>query len=418
VAIALEWPAAEELPRLARLSFRPGEPLQATLFNLVESAANALLAQRVRTSSLRDLKVHVTVLYDPAMHGTVSDVDFAGFDPRQRALLVMENAKTAWVFDPQRSPAELLESASRAARVASPAAASVLSLAALSTEASVTVSNVPRPQVGPNVRPPAVAGSFYPADAGELSRLLDDLLADGHSLPESWDAALLPHAGLRYSGRIAAAVLQRIKIPDTVIVIGPKHTRLGVEWAVAPHDRWSLPGGSVESDPELARQLADTIGGLQLDSLAHQQEHGIEVELPLLARLAPHARVVGIALGGGDLERCRDFASGLTDFVRRQPKRPLLIISSDMNHFATDQENRRLDEMALQALERLDPADLYQTVTAHNISMCGVLPAVIVLETLRQLETLEKADRVAYATTADVTGDKSRVVGYAGMLFR
>ena len=88
-----------------------------------------------------------------------------------------------------------------------------------------------------------------------------------------------------------------------------------------------------------------------------------------------------------------------------------------MNHFATDAENRRLDALALAALERLDPAALHETVTGNNISMCGVLPAVIVLETLRLLGRLEQAERVGYATTADVTGDTSRVVGYAGMLF-
>jgi AmmeMemoRadiSam system protein B len=88
-----------------------------------------------------------------------------------------------------------------------------------------------------------------------------------------------------------------------------------------------------------------------------------------------------------------------------------------MNHFATDEENRRLDEMALSALDGLDPEEVYETVTGNGISMCGLLPAVIVLETLRLLGNLRKAERVGYATTADVTGDSSRVVGYAGMLF-
>ena len=89
-----------------------------------------------------------------------------------------------------------------------------------------------------------------------------------------------------------------------------------------------------------------------------------------------------------------------------------------MNHFATDRENRRLDEIALQAMERLDPAHLLATVTEHNISMCGVLPAVIVMETLRQLGGLRDSERVGYATSADVSGDTSRVVGYAGMLLK
>jgi AmmeMemoRadiSam system protein B len=127
--------------------------------------------------------------------------------------------------------------------------------------------------------------------------------------------------------------------------------------------------------------------------------------------------VVGIALGAGDLDRCRRLAGGLADVLRGRPDPPLLVISSDLNHYADDAENRRLDAIALAALERLDPAHVYEEVTRHKISMCGLLPAVVVLETLRQLGTLRKSQRVAYATSADVTGDPSRVVGYAGMLF-
>jgi AmmeMemoRadiSam system protein B len=94
----------------------------------------------------------------------------------------------------------------------------------------------------------------------------------------------------------------------------------------------------------------------------------------------------------------------------------LLLISSDMNHFATEEENRRLDQIALGAMESLDPARLLETVRRHDISMCGVLPAVIVMETLRQLGKLHRSERVAYGTSADVSGDTSRVVGYAGLL--
>jgi AmmeMemoRadiSam system protein B len=107
----------------------------------------------------------------------------------------------------------------------------------------------------------------------------------------------------------------------------------------------------------------------------------------------------------------------LAEVLRRQAERPLLVISSDLNHYASDSENRRLDALALAALEGLDPAALYETVGQRHISMCGLLPAIVVLETLRELGTLQRCQRVAYTTSADVTGDTSRVVGYAGMLF-
>jgi AmmeMemoRadiSam system protein B len=358
----------------------------------------------------------VTFLHDPALHGTVATPHLAGLEPRERVVLVLERNKSALVFDPQRSADELLAEAASQARVTHPATAPVFSLAAISDGAALTVSTVPQPVRGPAVRPAAVAGAFYDADPAALARTVDELLA-GERGQEEWPAAMVPHAGLRFSGRIAADVLRRIKIPKHVIVIGPKHTPLGMEWAVAPHQTWELPGGSIESDFMLARKLCQAIPGLEMDAAAHQREHAVEVELPLLARLAPQSRVVGIAIGHGDLESCRRFAEGLAGLLRERDEMPLLLISSDMNHFAADAENRRLDELALAALERRDPEGLHRTVNEHSISMCGVLPAVIVLETLRLLGRLKRARRVAYATTADVTGDTSRVVGYAGMLF-
>jgi AmmeMemoRadiSam system radical SAM enzyme/AmmeMemoRadiSam system protein B/AmmeMemoRadiSam system protein A len=400
----------------SQTSLRPGLPLQATLFALVQSAAQALAAQRITVDGFNALQIGVTFLHDPVLHGTVATPHLAGLDPRRRAALVLERNKSALLFDPQRTADELLAETASQARVTHPATAAVFSLAAVSNAAPVSASTAPQPVRGPAVRPAAVAGAFYDIDPAALAHTVDELLA-GERSHEEWSAALVPHAGLKFSGRIAAAVLRRIKIPKHVIVIGPKHTQLGMDWAVAPHQTWALPGGVVESDFILARRLCQAIPGLEMDAAAHQREHAVEVELPLLARLAPQTKVVGIAIGHGDLDSCRRFAEGLAGLLRDRDELPLLLISSDMNHFATDAENRRLDALALAALERRDPEALYRAVNEHSISMCGVLPAVIVLETLRLLGRLRKAERVGYATSADVTGDTSRVVGYAGMLF-
>jgi AmmeMemoRadiSam system protein B len=261
-----------------------------------------------------------------------------------------------------------------------------------------------------------VAGRFYPADAAQLAALVDECLPATGRPPQAWPAAMVPHAGLVYSGRIAAHTLSRVQIPRTVIVIGPKHTPHGVDYAVAPHAAWSIPGATLPGDPGLAKQLCDAIDGWQLDAAAHAAEHAIEVELPFIARLAPQAKIVGVALGAADWDRCRRFAAQLGHFLRTLPEQPLLVISSDMNHFASDAENRRLDEIALTAMETLDAERLYRTVTGNRISMCGLVPAVIVMQALCELSLLGRAERVAYATSADVSGDTSRVVGYAGML--
>jgi AmmeMemoRadiSam system radical SAM enzyme/AmmeMemoRadiSam system protein B/AmmeMemoRadiSam system protein A len=396
-----------------QLSLRPGVPLQATLFQLCEQAAQTLGRANLPLNSIR---VGLTVFSDPAMHGTVDEPDLRGLNPANRALLLIEHDKNAWIYAPSLSPEDQFGVVTSRVRVLHPGQAALYSLSAHSTEPEFVFHSAPRPIISASTRPPAVAGKFYPASPEELTRKVESLLAASVRREEDWPAAMVPHAGLSYSGGLAAAVFNRIKIPDLVLILGPKHTRLGVEWSVAPHETWSIPGGSIDSDPDLARKLTEAIPGLQLDAAAHQQEHAIEVELPFLARLAPDTRVLGLAIGGGDWRACREFAEGLAGFVRGLRSRPLLVISSDMNHFASDRENRRLDAIALEAMERLDPIHLLTTVNEHQISMCGVLPAVIVMETLRLLGGLTRCERVGYATSADVTGDTSRVVGYAGVL--
>jgi AmmeMemoRadiSam system radical SAM enzyme/AmmeMemoRadiSam system protein B/AmmeMemoRadiSam system protein A len=270
---------------------------------------------------------------------------------------------------------------------------------------------------GSDVRPASVSGTFYPATAKEVDRALDEMFSR-RPQPEAWPAVMVPHAGWVYSGRLAAEVLSRVEIPGQVIILCPKHRLGGAEWAVAPHTSWALPGRRVESDCELGVRLAKGIPGLELDAVPHREEHAIEVQLPLLARLAPHARVVGITIGGGELSALLRFGQQMAAVLAEMPRRPLLVISSDMNHFADETETRRLDRLALDAMESLDPARLYKTVREHRISMCGVSPAVIVMETLRQWGQLGRCELVGYTTSAESSGDTSRVVGYAGMLLR
>jgi AmmeMemoRadiSam system protein B/AmmeMemoRadiSam system protein A len=274
------------------------------------------------------------------------------------------------------------------------------------------------------VRYPSKAGSFYPGTPREIERTLARMFADprflppdGPPRPQPWAAAMVPHAGWVYSGHLAAAVLQRVEIPAQVIVLCPKHCADGADWAVAPHRRWLFPGGEIAADPDLAHRLAAAVKGLHLDAASHWEEHAIEVQLPLLARLAPRARVTGIVVGRGVLDDLLKFAAQMAGVLKQLPRRPLLVVSSDMNHFADDAETRRLDRLALDAIETLDPRKVYETVHGRRISMCGAHPCVIVLETLRQLGALHRSELVGYATSAEANGMRDRVVGYAGMLF-
>ncbi len=413
--VTVKLPGGHESINCSRLNIQPEMPLQATLLDLLKTAASALQARRIAPDALRSVSVGLTVLWDPAMHGTLAEPSLDGVQPRHRAIVAVDQGRWSLAYHTKDKPEKSLATAAENGRFVAPERVSVFTMEASSTEKQVTVSNVPQLQKGPDVRRPAVAGQFYPATSDEIRATLDDYLNETVK-KEPWAAAIVPHAGWVYSGKLAARVLNRVAIPDRVIVVAPKHNRVGADWAVAPHRAWSTPSGEVRSDPELAAKLAEKIDLLELDAAAHAPEHSIEVQLPILARLAPSARVLGIAIQGGDLAAIQKSADQLAAVLSEMPRAPLLVVSTDMNHYADEETTRRVDRTALDALESLDPARLFDTVHKNRISMCGVLPAVLVMETLKRLGHLNRIESVGYATSAEASGDTSRVVGYAGAL--
>jgi AmmeMemoRadiSam system protein B len=122
-------------------------------------------------------------------------------------------------------------------------------------------------------------------------------------------------------------------------------------------------------------------------------------------------------MSGGQYEELERAAKALADCLSQMEKPPLMVISSDMNHFADDLENRRRDRLALDQLQKNAPKELLQVCAEENISMCGQIPAALVLLTLRAMRKQAHYEEIAYATSGDVSGDRSRVVGYAGVLF-
>ncbi|MEZ6123146.1 MAG: AmmeMemoRadiSam system radical SAM enzyme [Planctomycetaceae bacterium] len=416
IVVRLSRDRAADGASFSAYQWYPELPLQTTLLQMTRKAAEWLSKHQLQVAQVQ---TDCMVLSDPAMHGTVQSPSLEGLDTALRAVMIIDGSKRGVAFDPSLKPSQLVELAIANAQSRSENAA-IYSFTARSSSSPLCDSNVPRPQPGPPVRPPAVAGTFYPDSADQLRDMVDQCFSEAPvaNPPQAWSAAMVPHAGLVYSGRIAAGVLASLQVPRSVIIIGPKHTRHGVDWAVAPHETWSFPGGQLNSNRQLADALVNGIDGLQADAAAHAGEHSIEVILPLLAKVAPEVQVVGIVMGGGSLARCRQFARQLAEVLKTLNEKPLLLISSDMNHFAADDENRRLDQMALTAMESGRPDQLHQVVTTNAISMCGVLPAVVVMETLHQLGGIKTIQRCGYATSADVGASPDRVVGYAGMLLK
>jgi hypothetical protein len=266
------------------------------------------------------------------------------------------------------------------------------------------------------IRPPAVAGPFYSASAAaledEVARCLDPSVQ-----PRPATAAISPHAGLIYSGPVAGSVYSRIALPDIVVLLGPNHTGVGPAVSVYPEGAWQMPGGSVPVDRDLAREILARCPQAAADASAHEREHCLEVQLPFLRNRRRQVRIVPIVLGIGDPALCRAIGECLAAILAQHGgpagSRPLLVASTDMNHYESDAVTRDKDRHAIAAIERLDPEGLDAAVTTHGISMCGIAPTLVVLHAARSLGATG-ATLVRYATSGDRNGDRSRVVGYAG----
>jgi AmmeMemoRadiSam system protein B len=260
-----------------------------------------------------------------------------------------------------------------------------------------------------------VAGTFYPRSAAELDAWVSELVT-GEGPRGDWVACVAPHAGYVYSGKVAGQVFGHLKVPRRVIVLGPNHTGLGPEVAVASHETWHTPLGPVPVDRELAGMLLEEFPAARLDATAHFREHSIEVQLPFLQHCRPDVTVLPVCLRHLAFDACVDLGAALARVVGRAGEPVGLVASSDMSHFEPDEPTRRRDRLAIDAALTMSPRALYDTVAKHQISMCGVVPATVVMAAAGSLGAND-AHLVAYATSAETSGDTTRVVGYAGICF-
>jgi AmmeMemoRadiSam system protein B len=263
-------------------------------------------------------------------------------------------------------------------------------------------------------RLPAVAGQFYDGEADSLRRSLERLLAEGTEKRRAL-GIVSPHAGYVYSGAIAGEVFSRVKVPGRVVLLGPNHHGLGRPAAVSSASSWLTPLGPIVVDGDLAARILQGCPELTADEEAHRLEHSLEVQVPFIQFLAPAAAIVPICLGSLSLDALLRLGESLGEVLTGMPDEVLIVASSDMTHYEPGQIAREKDKRAIDRILALDPAGLYRTVRDERISMCGVLPVVVMLAAARKLGA-EAATLVRYGNSGDITGDQSAVVGYAGIV--
>lgn len=276
------------------------------------------------------------------------------------------------------------------------------------------------------MRKPAVAGSFYPGSLTGLQRQIEDcfkhplgpgtLPGEGQSADRHTLGLVSPHAGYIYSGPVAAYGFFRIaaeKKPRTVVIVGPNHRGLGAEVAVGRERTWQTPLGTVQVDVEVGEAVVSAGHWAKWDDLAHSMEHSLEVQVPFLQYIyGSEFKIVPIAMLRQELEVTRELGRAIAAALKGNDG--LVIASSDFSHYESQASAGRKDRLALEAILNLDPARLEETVNSHNISMCGPGPVMAMIIACGELGA-RKASLLRYATSGDITGDYSQVVGYASV---
>ncbi|MGI0054075.1 MAG: AmmeMemoRadiSam system protein B [Thermoplasmata archaeon] len=271
-------------------------------------------------------------------------------------------------------------------------------------------------------RPMAVAGSFYPEDAGDLTRQLEACFVDPRGPGELPDrrrspgrrirAAVVPHAGLLYSGAIAAHAFRAIaaeRPPRSVLLLGVDHGGRGPAAALSSV-AWSTPLGPVPTDPDLVDRLDRP--PIERDESAHAREHSIEVELPFLQYVLPQPRAVALTVRFGPYPELEEVAAVVRAAVTGGDV--LLIASTDLSHYVPEPQARELDRLAIEAILARDPRGLYETVARRQISMCGVAPTTVLLAALAGEPLTARLLRWGHSGEAR---PMEEVVGYAALLF-
>lgn len=297
---------------------------------------------------------------------------------------------------------------------------------------------------GAGIRQPAVAGSFYPAEPALLATLVDQILDEAGRLPPASNPGdrgldepllglLVPHAGLVYSGVVAAAGLRLIgraspEAPPIVVILGTNH---GAGWLAGVASwgagSWRTPLGDLRVDAELAGAILELGPPFSVDREAHLGEHSIEVQLPLLQALAPQARIVPLSVAAGtgkDAIAAGGRLGRLLARWRATGRDVVLAISSDMAHYPPRRACARVTDALLPLILSLDPGAL--ATAEHALlkpaepglvcGMCGIEPAVLGLAALSALGAT-RGIGLAAATSADAGGPPGRTVGYLAAAF-
>ncbi len=268
-----------------------------------------------------------------------------------------------------------------------------------------------------NVREPVVQGMFYPANKDDLSKMIAAFLHDAKPSVRD-DKGLLgliaPHAGYVYSGQCAAYAYKLLKLKkfDTIIVLGPSHSTMLNGASVWQNGFYRTSLGDVEIDSEAASFLLDNGRDIEFYPMAHMQEHSIEVQIPFLQYVLKNKfKITPVVLGNQTYEYTKKLADTIYDLIQKKPDKYLIIASTDLSHYHTYDTAKRMDKNVIDLIKKRSLEPLTESIKTGRGEACGIGPVFTLLLLAEKCKT-ELIDILNVTNSGDVSGDKSRVVGY------
>ena len=274
----------------------------------------------------------------------------------------------------------------------------------------------------PLLREMGFAGAFYVTSAAALRKSISEMLESANVLEGLNDglAYVSPHAGYKYSGKIAAATYKSISSnkhvekDTTFVVIGPNHIGLGSAVSVSMAN-WRTPLGDVANDIEFSEEIC-RYSGIDPDEIAHVDEHSIEVQLPFLKYIAPDSKACFICMTDQDTDTCRLLERAISESAKKLDRKTIIIASSDLDHYEPEKVAMRKDFELFRYLTKMEPEEFNLSVEKAQDSICGYGPITTAMMFSKR-NGGKKGEIICYGNSGAETGDHKSVVSYASIIF-
>lgn len=273
------------------------------------------------------------------------------------------------------------------------------------------------------IRTPAVAGMFYPGEKNKLTKLIQDCFIHPFGPEENSEkkqskifGVICPHAGFVYSGPIACNSIRSIssESPELFIIVGPNHWGIGRSVATMKDCKWETPLGSVEVDSESAEEICKLSQFIESDFFSHTREHSLEVQIPILQQTFSNFKILPISLINQSKEIAYDVGLAMSKIAKK--KNTMIIGSSDFTHYEPNDFAHEQDMALIEPILEMDVEKFYDVLQKRKVTACGYGAIASTMIACKELGAT-KGELLRYATSGDVTGDTSSVVGYGSIVF-